>query len=257
MKPVFVADSCVGGLSVVKSMWNSGTAGDAVFLADYAINPLGTRSDSAIADVVLRWLKLAQEHADTLVIACNTLSIRYHQLLRSDMPPSDLNQIVSMVDCFEAMVSIEANRLKNSKILVVGTEFTANQTLYSDILNAALPGIRVDTIAATDLEQNIARFRDWHGEGRSMLASDLTKALDNTDFAVLACTCFPMVKDELESLFPELVLIDPGAYCSELLKENSISQDKKLRVKVTGDVVSKERVTEFAKSYLGHEAVVS
>ena len=90
-----------------------------------------------------------------------------------------------------------------------------------------------------------------------MLSSALTKALDNTDIAVLACTCFPMVKDELESLFPELVLLDPGAYCSELLNENSISQDKKLCVEVTGDVVSKERVTEFAKSYLGHDAVVS
>lgn len=257
MKPVFVADSCIGGLSVVKSMWNLSRASDAVFLADYAINPLGTKSDSAIADVVTRWLNLAAEHADTIVIACNTLSIRYHQLLRSDAPPSDVIQIVSMVDCFKAMVGIEADRLRNSKILVVGTEFTASQSLYSDILNDAIPGARTDTIAATDLEQRVARFRDWEGEGRSMLASDLSAAMDEADIAILACTCFPMVRDELKSIFPELVLLDPGAYCSGLLREDSVSHDKRLRINVTGDAVSKERVTEFAKSYLGDGVVVS
>jgi len=150
MKPVLIADTCIGGLSVVKSMWNSGSASAAVFLADYAINPLGTKGDAAIGDVVGRWLKLGAKHTGTLVIACNTLSIRYHQLLRSDVLTSGRNQIVSMVDCFEAMVSIEADRLKDRKILVVGTEFTANQSLYSDILKAAVPGARVDTIAATN-----------------------------------------------------------------------------------------------------------
>ena len=49
LRPVFIADSCIGGLSVIKSLWNSGSAGDAVFLADYAINPLGVKSDFAIA----------------------------------------------------------------------------------------------------------------------------------------------------------------------------------------------------------------
>lgn len=257
MKSVFIADTCIGGLSVIKSMWNSGSACDAVFLADYATNPLGTKGDSAIADVVQRWLNLAQEHADTLVIACNTLSIRYHQLRRSDAPPSNLNQIVSMVDCFEAMVGIEANRLKNSNILVVGTEFTASQSLYSDMLNTASPGSRIDTIAATDLEQRIARFRDWEGEGGSLLASDLIKALEDTDIAVLACTCFPMVRAELEAMFPAVIFLDPGAYCSGLLKKSTITKDKKLCIKVTGDVVSRARVTDFATSYLGNGTVVS
>ena len=68
-KPVFIADTCIGGLSVVKSMWGSGYAGDAIFMADYEINPLGVKSDSAIADVVNKWLRLAAENSETLVIA--------------------------------------------------------------------------------------------------------------------------------------------------------------------------------------------
>jgi len=254
LKPVFIADTCIGGLSVVKSMWNSGGAGDAVFLADYAINPLGVKSDSAIADVVNRWLGLAAEHSDTLVIACNTLSIRYHQLLRSDASLSGLKRIISMVDCFEAMVEIEADRLANGKVLVVGTEFTASQRLYPDILCGAFPGIDTDTVSATELERKIARFQPWNSAGESVLSMELRQAIENTDIAVLACTCFPLVRAELESLFPSVIFLDPATYCSGLLNESSIAQHRQLRIKVTGDVVSAIRVTEFAKSYLSNES---
>ena len=256
LKPVFIADSCIGGLSVIKSMWNSGSASDAVFLADYEINPIGLESDSAIEDVLERWLELAQERSDTLVVACNTLSIRYHQLLRSKAPVSRLKQVVSMVDCFEAMVKIEADHLANKKVLVVGTAFTASQHLYPDILSSAQPGVQISTIAATNLERKRARFQPWKSGEESALTSDLKEAIKNTDIAVLACTCFPMVRAELESLYPEVIFLDPGAYCSDLLEQSTVAQNRKLTITVTGKVVSKARVTEFAKSYLDNGAIV-
>jgi glutamate racemase len=250
LKPVFIADSCIGGLSVVKSLWNSGSTSDVVFLADYAINPLGLKSDSAIADVVDRWLSLAEENSDTLVIACNTLSIRYQQLLPSKMPIPGLKRIVSMVDCFAEMVKIEAEHLVNRKVLIIGTEFTASQRLYPDILSAALPGVRIDTLAATNLEQKIARFQPWKSGGDGVFTSEFRQAIEGTDIAVLACTCFPIVRAELESLFPGVIFLDPGAYCSGLLKENAVTNDRKLSIEVTGNVVSEAQVTDFAKSYL-------
>ena len=255
-KPVFIADSCIGGLSVLKSMWNSGSASDAVFLADYEINPIGLESDSAIEDVLERWLELAQERSDTLVVACNTLSIRYHQLPRSKAPVSGLKHIVSMVDCFAAMVKIEAEHLANKKVLIIGTAFTASQHLYPDILIAASLGVRISTIAATKLERKIARFQPWKSGENSALTSDIEEAIKSTDIAVLACTCFPMVRTELDSLYPEVIFLDPGAYCSGLLEQSAVGQNRKLTISVTGKVVSKARVTEFAKSYLDNGAIV-
>jgi glutamate racemase len=250
-KPVFIADTCVCGLSVVKSMWGSGYANEAVFMADYAVNPLGVKSDSAIAEVAGNWLAAAAELSDTLVIACNTLSIRYHQLLRLGRPQSGLQQVVSMVDCFEAMVKTEADRLADRRVLIMGTAFTANQPLYADILANAVPDAKASTIGATTLERNIARFRLARNSRDSLLGDGLGEALANTDVAVLACTCFPMVKTELGTLFPEVLFLDPGAYCAGLLERGAATQDKKLSLKVSGDVVSRERVVEFAKSYLG------
>ena len=62
-----------------------------------------------------------------------------------------------------------------------------------------------------------------------------------------------MAKAELESQFPGVVFIDPGAYCSGLLEEDNTMQERKLSVIIKGDVISSDRVTEFAQSYLGSD----
>lgn len=250
-KPVFIADTCIGGLSVLKSMWSSGHASNACFMADYEVNPLGVKSDAAIADTVNRWLGLAKEQSDTLIIACNTLSIRYRQLPSSAIMSSGLKQIVSMADCFEAMIRIEAEKLANRKVLIIGTAFTASQSLYPDMLKTALPGIQVSTVAATELERRIARFLPWDSDGDSVFTFELQQAIEDSDIAVLACTCFPMAKVELKARFPGVQFIDPGTYCPGLLDEDSSGEERKLTLKIKGDVVSRTLVSEFAESYLG------
>ncbi len=256
-KPVFIADSCIGGLSVVNALWRSGRSDDAIFLADYAVNPLGVKSDAAIATVVNDWLGLAEQHTNALVIACNTLSIRYHQLLRASAPPSRLQQVVSMVDCFSAMVKAEADRLANRKVLIIGTAFTASQAVYPEILSTAIPGVRVDSMAATALERAIARFEPWESVGSSALSDDLRRAIKNSDVVVLACTCFPLVRARLEFLFPQVLFLDPAETCADLLNKSTPNQGRTLQLKVTGNTVAPARVTEFAKSYLGDACRVS
>ena len=248
--PVFIADSCIGGLSVVRSLWDAGEAGNAIFLADYAINPLGVKSDSDIAGVVERWLRSAEKYSDTLVIACNTLSVRYRKQPMSKAPLLGPAHVVSMVDCFEALVRTEKSLLADKDVLIIGTRYTAAENLYPDILRAAIPGARIKTIAATELERVIARFEPWHSADESVLTRELRLALQDADVAVLACTCFPIVMDRLKSLFPDVTFLDPGAYCAGLLPKHTATPDKRLRIKVTGDVVSSKRAVDFAASHL-------
>ena len=252
-KPVFIADSCIGGLSVINTLWQARRASHAVFLADYAINPLGVKDEPAIAEVVSRWLSLAEEHSDTLIIACNTLSIRYRHLSQSGATPPGLKQIVSMVECFEAMVGIGAERLANKKVLVIGTEYTASQTLYLDLLRAAVPGIHANAIAASDLERKVARFQP----GPLGLGEGLGQAIRSADVVVLACTCFPIILDELKSMFPDVIFLDPGAYCAELLYPSSVTGQKQLRIAVTGNIVATKLVTSFAENYLNADSIIT
>jgi glutamate racemase len=255
--PVFIADTCIGGLSVLKSLWGAGMAGDAIFMADYLVNPLGTKGEVEIADVVQRWTGFAERHADTLVIACNTLSIRHHQLRRDVKPESGLQQIVSMVDCFEAMVQAEADRLAGRSVLVIGTEFTASQDVYPRLLKAGAPCVSVKTFGATELERRIARLMPLEDDNGSVFEGDLRCAIEGVDFAVLACTCFPMVGSRLENLFPGVTFLDPGRYCAGLLKHRNAVRGRKVRLEVTGNVVARPRVEKFARVYLGLDADIT
>jgi len=255
--PVFLADTCVCGLSVLKSLWMSGSAAEAVFMADYAVNPLGVKSDGEIARVAERWIQLARRHSDTLVIACNTLSIRYHQLQRAGASFPALKRIVTMVDCLEALVRTEAAHLDGRRVLIIGTEYTASQSVYPEVFAAALPKTRVRTIGATGLERAVARFQLSDAGVDALIDPALGAALGETDAAVLACTCFPLVKAELASKFPGVLFLDPGEYCAGLLAPDGQDGSRKLSLKVTGDVVPEQRVTEFAKTYLGSDSVVA
>lgn len=255
-EPVFIADTCVCGLSVVKSLWDAGMAANAVFMADYAVNPLGVKSDSEISGVIERWYSLAKRHSDTLVMACNTLSV-HHQLQQTTGRFAGPVCAISMVDCFTAMAKAESERLANRRVLVIGTEYTASQDVYPKVLRAALPGTRVSTFGATELERRIARFQSLEGDAHAVFDGELRAVIENTEVAILACTCFPMVKDRFEALFPGVVFLDPGRYCAGLLGREKHTGARKLHLKVSGDIVSAPEVMNFARDYLGHDAEIS
>ena len=162
-----------------------------------------------------------------------------------------------MVDCFGAMVKAEADRLANRKILIIGTAFTASQMVYPDILSTAIPGVQVDSMAASALERAIARFEPWESVGSSALSDELRRAIENTDVVVLACTCFPLVRARLKCLFPQVLFLDPADACADLLNKSIPNQGRTLQLKVTGDTVASARVADFAKSYLGAACRVS
>lgn len=236
---------------MLKSLWRDGAAPNAVFLADYAINPLGVKSDAAIGEVVQSWLVQATGVSDTLVIACNTLSVRYRQLFGSATLPEGPAHILSMADCFEAMVRAQAGQLSGRRVLIIGTEFTAGQVLYAEMIESICPDATVCTVAATELERRIARFGTWDGATDASLTAELGKAIEETDVAILACTCFPMVRGELEALFPGVLFLDPGAYCAGLMPAHDATKNKTLSISVTGEEIGRARVAEFAESYLG------
>lgn len=251
--PIVIADSCIGGMSVLKSLWSEGFANNAMFLADYASNPLGVKSDADIAEVAARWLTYAAARSETLIIACNTLSVRYQGLrLESSSLPS-VSRVVSMVDCFDAMARAESNRLRGNKVLILGTEYTASQSIYADILRKNRVTTDISAVAATELERQVARFLPWSDDA---LSTPVKEALGNTDFAILACTCFPIVIEKLKTLFPTVTFLDPGVYCAMLMDDVTNEEESRLTLDVTGHAVQPAEARRFAGHYLMCEQIV-
>jgi glutamate racemase len=170
---------------------------------------------------------------------------------------SGLRQVVTMVDCFRAMVQKEAAQFTHKRILIIGTAFTASQLIYPDLLTGNIPSVKVSTVAATALEGSIARLKEPTEITASLLTNELQTALQHTDIALLACTCFPMVQEELKSIFPKVLFIDPGIYCPDLLHASDGKQKRDLQLLITGSVVSPAAVQHFATNYLCVDAVLN
>jgi glutamate racemase len=210
-KPLLIFDSGVGGLSVLKEVRALLPSAPIVYAADNAGYPYGTKSPAVIEARVPALLGRLAERYDPqlIVIACNTASTIALDAVRAalDLP------VVGTVPAIKPA----AERSKTRVIGVLGTPATVVQP-YVDGLAEQFASdclvIRHGSAELVDLAE--AKLR---GEATSpeAYASIMRGLLDQPggermDVAVLACTHFPLVEQELAAASPpSLAFVDGNA----------------------------------------------
>jgi glutamate racemase len=241
MKPFDVAfcDTCIGGSTVLRRLARDRNGLRAFFLADYAVNPLGTRDRAGIRTALEGWVAAAAEKADTVIIACNTASVRL--LETPDIVEEAAAQgvrVVSMVDLLDRALASVGSELLGKTVTLMGTEFTVGQPLYRDRLLAS--GVKkVIPLPATRTEALIARLRYTLPEAPTVIRDEVSGALRDADAVALACTCFPLISGLLQDMAPGIGFLDPAEGISGLEDvPDGGDGPNRLRVAVSGDVVS-------------------
>ena len=207
--PLLFFDSGVGGLSVLRPTRALLPNAPIVYAADNAAFPYGTRSEAEIAARVPALLgRLVERYRPRLaVIACNTASTIALDHVRAalDIP------VVGTVPAIKPAAELSKSRV----IGVLGTEATVRQPYVDDLAakfaddctlirhgspelvelaEAKLAGERVDPSAVA------AAVRPMLNAARG----------DEMDVAVLACTHFPLLAEELADALPGVTFIDGG-----------------------------------------------
>lgn len=206
--PILFFDSGLGGLTVLGPTRRLLPTAPIVYAADYAGLPYGKKSDEELAARVPALLgRLAERYQPRLaVIACNTASTiaLAHVRAALDLP------IVGTVPAIKPAAAMT----RTGVIGVLGTEATVRQPYVDDlsarfagdktVLRHGSPGLvtgaeaklRGDPVDPEVVARAVAGLRDQPG-GEAI------------DVVVLACTHFPLLKDELQSGFgPGVALID-------------------------------------------------
>ena len=207
--PLLFFDSGVGGLSVLEPTRALLPNAPIVYVADNAGYPYGKRSEAEIASRVPALLgRLVERFRPRLaVIACNTASTIALDHVRSalDLP------VVGTVPAIKPAAEMSKTRV----IGVLGTEATVRQP-YVDNLAAEFAAdctiIRHGSPELVDLaEAKLA------GEANAVAAVRAAvqpmfdaEHGDRLDVGVLACTHFPLLRDELSQAFPGVAWIDGG-----------------------------------------------
>jgi len=235
-------DTCIGGSTVLSALARSRTGLRAHFLADYAVNPLGTKNRAGITSALVRWLDRCEGRADTLVVACNTASVRLRDCPGVVREAAGRGiKVFSMVDLLDRALAARAADIRGRTVCLMGTEFTVGRPLYTERLPAAGAGAVVP-LPATRTERRVAHLDFRSDEGRADIRNEVAGTVSGSDTVVLACTCFPLVTDILREVNEDLRFIDPAPEIRSIPGLEGGPGPNRLEVAVSGRVVDPERV---------------
>ena len=206
--PLLIFDSGIGGLSVLEPIRKLLPAAPVVYAADSAGFPYGTKSAGVIAARVPALLgRLAERYDPSLiVIACNTASTIALDAVRAalDLP------IVGTVPAIKPAAALSNTRT----IGVLGTDATIVQP-YVDRLAAEFASdctiIRHGSAELVELAEARLRGEATDPAAYSRILDGLLSRPggERIDTIVLACTHFPLVRDELAAAAPRpLAFVD-------------------------------------------------
>jgi glutamate racemase len=207
--PILFFDSGVGGLSVLGPTLELLPNAPIVYAADSAGFPYGKKSEGELATRVPALLGRLVErfHPRLAVIACNTASTIAldHARAALDLP------IVGTVPAIKPAAELSKTRV----IGVLGTEATVRQPYVDDLAARFASDCTIIRHGSPDLvelaeaklageEISVDSVRE---AARPMFD---TPAGDRIDTIVLACTHFPLLKEELCEAFPAVSYVDGG-----------------------------------------------
>lgn len=207
--PILFFNSGVGGLSVLEPTLKLLPHAAIVYAADSAGFPYGKRSESEIASRVPALLGRLVErfHPRLAVIACNTASTIALEHVRSalDLP------VVGTVPAIKPAAEMSKSRV----IGVLGTEATVRQPYVDDLAAKFAPDCTIIRHGSPELVELAEARLTGVDVGIDAVRAAAQPMFDapkgaKIDTVVLACTHFPLLKDQLRAAFPHVYYVDGG-----------------------------------------------
>lgn len=204
MATILVFDSGVGGLSVYQEIHQKLPHENYIYLFDNQAYPYGELDpDILIERVNTLILSLIQKHQiDLVVIACNTASTIVLPSLRKNLSIP----VVGVVPAIKP-----AAQISNRAIALIATPATVKRDYTQKLIQEFSPQRTVHLLGSTRL----VMLAEDKLRGKPVDLAELKLILEpvseEIDVAVLGCTHFPLLKEEMQKVLGEgVVLIDSG-----------------------------------------------
>jgi len=197
-QPIGIFDSGIGGLTVANAIRKVLPNERIIYFGDTAHMPYGDKSPEAIKYYSLKigqFLKM--QGCKVIVIACNTASSLGFNDLKEFMADE-----VPVFNVIDPVIAFTANNESYRKVGVIATKATIRSNVYEKKLKEHNPNLQVHSLATPLLAPMIEEgfFDDSISE--TVINSYLSSPkLKNIDALILACTHYPLIKQEIESFF--------------------------------------------------------
>jgi len=222
--PIGIFDSGVGGLTVANAIYGALPNENIIYYGDTVHLPYGDKSPAAIQGYSIKIADfLLAQNCKVIVIACNSASSHAYETLKEHIGDKAL-----LVNVIDPVVDYVAD--KNFKqVGIIGTRATILSNIYHNKITAKSPERRTVSKAtpllASFVEEGFFRKRAL----TEMLLEEYLadEDLQNIDALILACTHYPLLKDDIDAYYRQKVtLIDStkivADYVEQLLAENGL-----------------------------------
>ncbi len=204
-----IFDSGIGGLTVANAISKLLPNEQLIYFGDTAHLPYGDKSKeliSSYATAITNFL-LKEKNCKAIVIACNTASAAAYETLRDTF--KGVIPVINVIDpMIEAVIADDSIK----KVGIIATKTTVASGVYQEKFTRRKPVLKFSAVAtpllATMIEEGFYNDNISH----AVLANYLShEELKDIDALVLACTHYPLIKNEISAFFNNRVRIFDSA----------------------------------------------
>lgn len=203
--PIGVFDSGLGGISVLKELMQLMPEEHYLYFGDSANAPYGTRTTEEVKILTLNAAaRLYERGIKALVVACNTATAAAITQIREEYP----NLIVVGI---EPALKMATDRFPRGHVGIMATQVTLREEKLEHLVGR-FPDVTVEKIPAPGLVELVEQGKTQSEETEALLGNILKPYVGQLDAIVLGCTHYPFVKDTVQKILGEgVVVLDGGA----------------------------------------------
>jgi glutamate racemase len=242
MSKIGIFDSGIGGLSVLKVVYEKFPNNIFIYLGDEGYYPYGLKSKNEIeirSEKITKFL--ISLNVDLIIVACNTVSSVALDYLKQkyDLP------IIGVID---GAVEKSIEVTKNGSIGVISTPLTARTHIYKNKILSKNKNVNVYEVGSQELV-NIVENGLINDSPTYKIAKETLEKISFVDTLILGCTHFPALEDLILKILPNIKIVDPAEEIIKYINDYINNKDRsELIFYTTGDIDSfKDKAKIFIK----------
>jgi glutamate racemase len=212
-----VFDSGIGGVTVLSELKKRFPGEEYLYFGDTANVPYGTKSETQIRSLVSSAAeRIKSKGIDALVIACNTASSIAFKEFKTILDPMPL---IDVVDAGVTSVLESVRPSPTIPILILGTRATIKSKIYSRLLRDQNQNLVIHEQECPLLVPMIEEGWVEHPILKSTIEEYIAPYLKlKPGVALLACTHYPWIKTQFETLMPGWKILDSATAVADILE---------------------------------------
>jgi glutamate racemase len=210
-RPIGVFDSGLGGLRVLKHLFQAMPYKDFMYFADLRHMPYGARASEnivALSQHNIQWL--SQKGCKLVLAACHT-STTCLEVSQSVSYPYFLSMANSL---YETIHHATTQHGLNS-VAILGTEATIRSQVYQRALSRRLPKLQCRGVACPTW---VSAIESGSETAKRYVVHSILSQLEGVDALVYGCTHFSEMECLLQEYAPNVLRLDPACTLASTLR---------------------------------------